>query len=159
MHPALGAKVGASDVVQDTFFLAHRGFAEFRGRSEGEWRHWLRTILVRSLAHQRRRYEWTAKRRQGCEIPMRPGVVDRPRSGDPTPSREFARREREAALLAALERLPDHYREVVIWHHRERLSFEEIGRRHGISGEAARKLWTRALVRLRQEIGSEHGPP
>jgi RNA polymerase sigma-70 factor (ECF subfamily) len=159
IHPALGAKVGASDIVQDTFFRAHRGFAEFRGRSEAEWRNWLRTILVRSLAHQHRRYEMTAKRRQGCEIPMQSGVVHGPKSGDPTPSRELARRERELALMAALDRLPDHYRDVVIWHHRERLPFDEIGRRRGISAEAARKLWTRALGRLRQELGPEHGSP
>ncbi len=159
LHPALGAKVGASDVVQDTFFRAHRGFAEFRGRSEAEWRHWLRAILVRSLAHEHRRYALTAKRRQGCEIPMQSGVVEGPESGDPTPSREFARRERELALLAALDRLPAHYREVVTWHHRERLPFEEIGRRRGISAEAARKLWTRALGCLRHELGPDHGPP
>ncbi len=61
--------------------------------------------------------------------------------------------------LAAMDRLPDHYREVVIWHHRERLPFEEIGRRRGISAEATRKLWTRALGRLRQELGSEYGSP
>ena len=73
-----------------------------------------------------------------------------------TPSRDLARRKREAALIEGLERLPDHYREVVIWHHREQLSFEEIGRRRGISAEAARKLWTRALGRLRKELGPAH---
>jgi RNA polymerase sigma factor (sigma-70 family) len=82
-----------------------------------------------------------------------------PASRDPTPSRELARREREAALLAALERLPGPYRDVVIWHHREQLAFEEIGRRRGISAEAARKLWARALARLRQELGREHATP
>jgi RNA polymerase sigma-70 factor, ECF subfamily len=159
IHPALGAKVGASDVVQDTFFRAHRGFAEFRGRSEAEWRNWLRTILVRSLAHHHRRYEQTAKRRRGCEVPIQAGTGRAPESRDPTPSRELDRLERERALLAAMDRLPDHYREVVILHHRERLPFEEIGRRRGTSAEAARKLWTRALGCLRQELGSEYGSP
>ena len=56
-----------------------------------------------------------------------------------TPSRDLALRELEAALIEGLKRLPDHYREVVTWHHREQLSFEEIGRRRGISAEAARK--------------------
>ena len=60
-------------------------------------------------------------------------------------------------LLAALERLPDHYREVVVWHNKERLPFEEIGRRHGVSAEAARKRWTRALDRLRMELDTVHG--
>jgi RNA polymerase sigma-70 factor (ECF subfamily) len=157
MAPALGAKVGASDIVQDTFFRAHRGFAEFRGRSEAEWRSWLRTILVRSVAHHYRRYELTAKRRRGCEVPIQAGMPAAPESRDPTPSRQLARLERERALMAALDRLPEHYREVVIGHHRERLQFEEIGRRRGITAEAARKLWTRALGRLREELSSDHG--
>ena len=55
--------------------------------------------------------------------------------------------------MEALLRLPEHYQEVVAWHQRERLTFEEIGRRRGISAEAARKLWMRALGRLRKELG------
>jgi RNA polymerase sigma-70 factor, ECF subfamily len=152
------AKGGASDVVQDAMLLAHRGFADFRGRSEGEWRNWLRAILARSLAQHRRRYQATAKRQHGREVPIESETRQDPASRDPTPSGEIARLEREAALLAAIERLPEHYREVVIWHHRERLPFEEIGRRQGISAEAARKVWTRSLGRLRQELNSEHGP-
>ncbi len=45
---------------------------------------------------------------------------------------------------------------MVVWHHREQISFEEIGRRFLISAEAARKLWTRALGRLRKELGPAH---
>jgi RNA polymerase sigma-70 factor (ECF subfamily) len=159
LEPGLVAKGGASDVVQDTFVRAHRSFGDFRGRSEAEWRNWLRSILVRRLAHQRRRYFLTSKRKHGLEVSISTETHRGPASHDPTPSRELARREREAALLAAVDRLPGHYREVVIWHHRERLPFEEIGRRRGISAEAARKLWTRGLGRLRQELGSEYGSP
>jgi RNA polymerase sigma-70 factor, ECF subfamily len=159
LEPGLMAKGGASDVVQDTMLRAHRRFADFRGLSEGEWRTWLRTILARSLAHHRRRYSATAKRQLGREVPIESRNGRDPESRDPTPSCELARRESEAALLAAIDRLPEHHREVVIWRHRARLPFEEIGRRRGISAEAARKLWTRALGRLRQELGSEHGSP
>src|SRR5262249_41540733 len=158
-HPGLSVKGGASDLVQDTLLRAHRGFAQFRGQTRAEWRNWLRTILVRSLAHHRRRYSLTAKRRQGREFQIDSRIIGTPESRDPPPSGELARREREAALMAAIDRLPDHYRDVVIWHHRERLPFEEIGRRHDISAEAARKLWTRALGRLRQELGSDYGSP
>ena len=154
------AKGGASDVVQDTFFRAHRGFGDFRGRSEAEWRGWLRAILVRRLAHHRRRYNMTSKRRQALEVPIPSEMHRGPASREPTPSREFARRERRgAALIAAVDQLPEHYREVVIGHHRDRLSFAEIGLHRGISAEAARKLWTRALGRLRQELGSEYESP
>jgi RNA polymerase sigma-70 factor (ECF subfamily) len=159
LHPVLSVKGGPSDLVQDTLLQAHRGFAQFRGQTSAEWRNWLRTILVRSLAHHRRRYSLTAKRRQGREVQIDSRIIGSPESRDPTPSGELARREREAALLAAIDRLPAHYRDVVIWHHRERLPFEEIGRRRDISAEAARKLWTRALGHLRQELGSDYGSP
>jgi RNA polymerase sigma-70 factor, ECF subfamily len=57
-------------------------------------------------------------------------------------------------VIAAIDRLPEHYREVVVCHQRDRLTFEQIGRLRGISAEAARKLWTRALGRLRRELAT-----
>src|SRR5262245_22716260 len=70
LHPALTAKGGASDLVQDAFFRAQRGFSGFRGQSRTEWRNWLRMILIRSLAHHHRRFGSTEKRRQGREVPL-----------------------------------------------------------------------------------------
>src|SRR5262245_44517134 len=119
LEPDLRPKGGASDLVQETFFRAHRGFEDFRGRSAGEWRNWLRSILVRHLANERRRFQTTVKRQVQREVTTH-GVVsgDGP-ACDETPSRELARRERETDLIEAVSRLPDHYREVVIWRHRE----------------------------------------
>ena len=47
---------------------------------------------------------------------------------------------------------------MVVWYQYDRLTFEEIGLRLDRSAEAARKLWSRALVRLTQELGSAHDP-
>ena len=55
-------------------------------------------------------------------------------------------------------RLPEHYRQVVLWHHDEGLTFEAIAARMGISAEAARKLWGRALVCLKRNLGPDHDP-
>jgi RNA polymerase sigma-70 factor (ECF subfamily) len=157
LHPALTAKGEASDLVQDAFFLAQRGFAEFRGQSRAEWQNWLRTILIRSLAHHHRRYGSTEKRRQGREVPIESAGQGAAVSAEPTPSQELDRRERLAAVRVAIERLPAHYCDVVTWHHCDGLSFEEIGRRLGVSTEAARKYWARALGRLRQELAAKFG--
>jgi RNA polymerase sigma-70 factor (ECF subfamily) len=156
LEPALRAKGGASDLVQETFCRAQRGFPDFRGRSAAERRGWLRSILVRHLANHRRQFWGTAKRRAGREVMSDQEVGPGAAAYDQSPSRELARREQGAALMEALERLPEHYRQVVIWHHREGLPFEEIGRRRGISAEAARKLWTRALGCLRKELGPSY---
>jgi RNA polymerase sigma-70 factor, ECF subfamily len=155
-EPALKAKGNASDLVQETFLLAQRGVRSFRGRTASEWRHWLRSILIRNMAQERRRFEATAKRQVQREVTS-PEEMQLEYGGQiETPSRNLAQRELEAALIAGLERLPDHYRDVVIGHHREQLSFDEIGRRRGISADAARKLWARALRRLRKELGPAH---
>jgi RNA polymerase sigma-70 factor, ECF subfamily len=156
LEPALRAKGTASDLVQETFLLAQRGIESFRGRTASEWRHWLRSILIRNIAQERRRFVTTAKRQVQREVTSPEQVQLEYAEYIETPSRNLALRELEAALIAGLERLPEHYRAVVTWHHREQLSFEEIGRRCGISADAARKVWTRALGRLRKEIGPAH---
>ena len=156
LEAELRAKGGASDLVQETFLLAHRDVKGFRGQTAVEWRDWLRTILLHQLANNRRRFR-AAKRQVGREVVI-DDVARDDRSGlADSSSHDLDRREREAVLLAALERLPDRYREVVVWHNKERLPFEEVGRRHGVSAEAARKRWTRALARLRIELDITYG--
>lgn len=45
----LRVRVSPSDVVQETFFEAHRDFPQFRGHSSAEFVGWLRKILVNNL--------------------------------------------------------------------------------------------------------------
>ena len=47
--------------------------------------------------------------------------------------------------------MPEDYRRAVTLRFQEGLSFEEIGRQMGRSAEAARKLWSRAMERLRDQ--------
>ncbi len=158
----LVAKGGASDLVQETFLGAYRDIGAFQGRTRAELLAWLRKILRNNLADLRRRYRGTRKRRVALELP-----IGDPRAGggrealpcDPvTPGASAVRRERAAALMDALERIPEHYRRVVVWHQYHRLTFEEIGDQLGRSAESARKLWSRALIRLANELGPAHDP-
>src|SRR4051794_29250231 len=66
----LQGKVDAADLVQETFLKAHRDFATFRGRTEGELVGWLRQILVANLAMLVRHYCGTRQRdvRLECEL-------------------------------------------------------------------------------------------
>ena len=157
LEPELRAKLGASDLVQETFLGAQRDLAAFRGRTESEWRLWLRGILVHLLANHRRQYRSTDKRRVDREVPL----ASTPRCDwpaiNPSPSTNLAAREVEAALLSALDVLTEHHRNVVLWHHRDGMPFEDVGQRLGISADAARKLWERALKALRRELRANHG--
>ncbi len=153
----LRAKVGGSDLVQETFLGAQRDLASFRGQTVAEWRLWLRGILVHLLANHRRQYRSTSKRRIDREVPLEATArADWP-ANSPSPSTSLAVQETEAAILSALNCLAENQRKVVLWHHRERLPFEEVGRRLGVSAEAARKQWERALKALRKELRANHG--
>jgi RNA polymerase sigma-70 factor (ECF subfamily) len=77
-----------------------------------------------------------------------PGVA----ADTPSPSARAAANEQEAALQRALERLPEDYRRVIALRHQEGRSFEEIGPLLGRTPAAARKLWSRAVERLQQEL-------
>ena len=158
----LSAKAGVSDLVQDTFLGAYRDFGTFHGSSRQELRAWLRKILENNLAVFRRRYRGTRKRQVSLEVPIDFGSLRAHRT-DPacdsaSPSMNAVRREQAADLMTALARMSDDYRRVIVWYQYDQHTFEEIGRRLGRSADAARKLWSRAIVRLTEELGPAHDP-
>jgi RNA polymerase sigma-70 factor, ECF subfamily len=135
--PELQAKLGASDLVQDTFVEAQRHLAGFRGRTEAELRAWLRKILECRLSNLRRSYLATEKRASRREVAIETLLAGSGANGDVlasrtlSPSNHAVRSELTQALDRALARLPEHYRQAVAWRHQEQLSWDEIGRRMG----------------------------
>ncbi len=159
----LAAKVGPSDLVQETFLAARRDLAAFRGQSPAEFRGWLEGILRHVAANTRRSFRQAERRRLEREVPLdAPGAFHEREqaiaNSASSPSRYAMRNEREEALLAALGRLPEQYRQVIQWHHQDGERFETIADRLGITAAAAQKLWGRALQRLRQTLGQAHDP-
>jgi RNA polymerase sigma-70 factor (ECF subfamily) len=158
LDPDLRAKGGASDLVQQTFLEAQGAFGRFRGDSEDELLAWLRQLLRNNLIDFTRQYRATAKRGVDREVPLAGG--DTPsRASDvgvpadtPSPSGHAMARERDDALRAALDRLPEDYRAILRLRYEDGLGFDAIATRLGRSAEAARKLWARAVARLQQEM-------
>src|SRR5690242_3948284 len=70
MDPAISAKLGPSDVIQETFLEAQRDFAHFHGNNEQELLAWLRQLLYNNLANLARLYRGTAKRDIQREVPL-----------------------------------------------------------------------------------------
>jgi RNA polymerase sigma-70 factor (ECF subfamily) len=152
----LGAKERSSDLVQDTFLEAQRDFASFRGHSEDELKKWLCRILEHNIQNTTRRYA-TGKRQVERELPRNgpdpedgpPGeFVDRQDS----PSGQAATREETDLLREAFARLGDDEKTVIQLRHHQSKPFEEIGIELGISAEAARKRFTRAVEALQTEF-------
>jgi RNA polymerase sigma-70 factor (ECF subfamily) len=156
LDPVLRAKAGASDLVQETFLEAQRDFGGFHGASEVELRAWLRRLLLNNVANFTRHYR-ADKRQVNLEVPLAPGSWSDPPGGrfpadTPSPSGQAMEHEQAEAVQRALTRLPDDYRQVLLWRYQEQRSFEEIAQSLQRTPNAVRKLWARALERLEHEM-------
>jgi RNA polymerase sigma-70 factor, ECF subfamily len=156
LNSDLRAKGGASDLVQESFLDAQRGFDRFHGRTANELLAWLRKVLLHNVADFTRRYRVAAARRVDQEQ-----VLDSPDDSlgkhavadQPSPSELASAGERAELLFAAIQRLPDDQRRAVLLRYQANLSFAEIGATLNRSADAARKLWFRAVENLRDELG------
>jgi len=154
LDPALQAKGGASDVVQETFLEAQRDFDHFHGGSDAELRAWLRQLLLHHLYKLARRYRTTQKRATGREVPLEAAEQSNgaPIAAAASPSVQAMAQEQAEAIRQALTRLPEDYRQIIVWRYQEHRSFEEIAGRMNRTETAVRKLWARAVERLQQEM-------
>ena len=156
----LRRRVDASDLVQETFLDACRDFGQFRGRSEAEFRAWLRKILVYNVAKFVQQQVNAKKRDVRREISLNQHFAalnkssarfdDALAGSASTPSVQAVRRERAAIVADYLAQLPPAYRTVIVLRNLEGLPFAEVAERMGRSCGAVRVLWARALEQLRK---------
>jgi len=162
LDAALRPKVAASDLVQETLLVAQAEFPRFRGENEPALLSWLRRMLLNDLADCRRKYQHADKRAIARETPLDGDSridrlpIDVPASG-PTPQSSSIAREEADAVQQAMSRLPKEYRQAVALRNWDRLSFQDIAKRMDRSPDAVRKLWTRAVERLRDELSATDG--
>jgi len=162
LQRGLAARVDASDIVQQSLLEAHRGFDRFAGESPAQWLAWLRGIATHNALDAARGHRVAARRAAGREQSLDAGsaaaafgpVADSRSS----PSQRLLRWERELALAAAIDRLPEDHRRVIELRNIERLPFEEVARRMERSAGACRMLWMRALENLRGALGEAGAP-
>jgi RNA polymerase sigma-70 factor (ECF subfamily) len=138
-----------SDLVQNTFLDAWRGFSRFQGQTPGHLRAWLKAILIHLSLNARRRR---------TELQLDSGLMAGGVASTTIPSPTLDEHDDNEAVEAALERLSSRQREVIhlrIW---DQWSFAQIGGRLDISEDAARMLYGRALGRLRELMRAGHDP-
>lgn len=158
----LRTRVSPSDVVQETFFEAHRDFGQFRGQTVSEFLAWLRQILIHNLARLVERHVLAEKRDVRREISLDGIRAALERSSarldavladqGASPSSDAQRREYAIILADQLAELPPDYREVLTLRHLQGLPFKEVALRMGRSPGAVRMIWLRAIERLRQRL-------
>jgi RNA polymerase sigma-70 factor (ECF subfamily) len=158
------AKIGASDVVQETFVQAQQIFDRFHGKDEHELRAWLACILGNKLTHIKRSYQQTSKREISREVLLDDGegasrAPTPVGANDPSPSGVAVQMEDAARLQRALSRLPDEQRQVITLRDWEGRSFEQIALQMNCTYDAARKRWARAILALQRQLASEYHEP
>lgn len=156
----LKVKVDPSDVVQETFLQAHRGFQQFRGTSRQELMVWLRQILASQVATQARRFYGAQRRDVRLERKLDDEMDRSSRALDQallnvssSPSQKATRQERAVILADALTHLPPDYRQVIMLHQLKGLELAEVAVHMDRSLASVKKLWLRALVKLRETLG------
>jgi RNA polymerase sigma-70 factor (ECF subfamily) len=124
------------DVTQEVFLAALRGIRRYRGRSS--FRTWLASIARHKVADYYRR-----RSRQPETVAL---STER---NDPAASDGW---EERCIIRLALRRLPDHYQEVLLLRFAEGLPFDQIADTLGISLEAAKSRYRRAVAAIAQDL-------
>lgn len=137
-----------ADIVQLTIIKGIENYERFRGETNAELACWLRQILTRQILSHRR--QLSSLKETTISDATLAYLQSAPRK---TLFRESDNlQEMGQSVRAAISRLPSHYREVVELHHFQKMSFVTIGKRKGKTSEAMRKIWGRAILRLRGQL-------
>jgi RNA polymerase sigma-70 factor (ECF subfamily) len=143
-HRVLGDLHEAEDAAQETFVIAFRGLAGWRG--EGPFGAWLTRIAVRiSLRRAQRRHEVT-----WIDTSSSLAGIDPPGGTDPAVTSLLA--ERAEGIRTAVSRLDEPYREVVALRYFGELSLEEIADQTGRPLGTVKTHLRRGLIRLRASV-------
>jgi RNA polymerase sigma-70 factor (ECF subfamily) len=155
MDRRLAARVDPSDVVQEALADAAGQLDQYLRERPLPFYPWLRRLTCLRLATAYRRHVQAGRRRVTQEEP--PALPDEsvlelaerlvsPHSG---PSGRMQRQERSARVWTALEKLPDHDREILVLRFLEDLSTAEAAAVLGVGEGAVKMRVMRALQRLR----------
>ncbi|WP_392542682.1 RNA polymerase sigma factor [Oryzobacter telluris] len=143
-----GAGPDADDVVQEAFVKAYRALPRFR---TGEpFRPWLLRIVVNETRNLRRGSSRRAGREERDAIDGA-RVVEPP--GDPAEAAVAA--ERRSRLLAAVRRLPEPSREVVVCRYLMELTEAETATALDLPAGTVKSRLSRALGHLREELADD----
>jgi RNA polymerase sigma-70 factor (ECF subfamily) len=157
----LRAKVGGSDLVQETFLQAYRDFYQFEGEKPEQLVAWLLNICQNNLADLQASYH-RARRDVRRELPLQAPRAQRLAesllSSARSPDASVLRVEEGTLVRAAVQQLPMQQREILEWRFVEDRSWQEIGDRLGISEAAARGLCRRAVRDAGDLLGKLESP-
>lgn len=149
----LQGKLGPSDIVQQSMIRAVENFGDYRGRSEAEFRGWLRQIVINEARLAYRGFvagKRDARREQAIHTDDSFAAPHEPIDQNLTPAAHTLAVEQTEVIKHLINQLPDNYQTVIRLRNWEELSFEEIGQRMNMSISGVAKIWYRALVEIQK---------
>src|SRR5262245_39346618 len=155
LDPAVRARVDPSDVVQEAHADMARQLADYLARRPMPFHLWARKAAYNRLLNARRDHQAARRdvRREAASpaassVALARSILD----PGPSPSEAAAARELAERVAAAVARLDEADREVLLMRQVERLPYEEVACLLGVTAEAARQRYGRALIRLRRAL-------
>jgi RNA polymerase sigma-70 factor (ECF subfamily) len=130
----VGNSTDAEDVLQETFIGVYRGLRRFEERSSVKT--WLTRILVTQAARWRRENSRRGQGGPAAEATTRPDAT--------------AGVDRRLDLEAALQKLSDEHREILVLREMERMSYEEMAEALGVPRGTVESRLHRARGELRE---------
>ena len=163
MDRRLAARVDPSDVVQEALADAADKLSDYLRRRPLPFYPWLRRLAWERLVKLHRRHIRAGVRSVRREEPGLPALPDesalelarRLIAPGSSPSHHLVREELRGRVQAALARLSEVDREVLVMRYLEQLSNAEIGAAVGLSEGAVKMRHLRALERLRGLLAGE----
>ncbi len=148
LGPDLRSRVNPSDILQSAYLDVVRSLGQFEGTDEDAFVGWIARILDHNIADKGKYFE--ADRRRGRPIALERAADAH--SKEPTPSRVAIRAEDLRTVSAAIQRLEEDYRRILLLRTVDGKSHREIAEAIGRSEAATRMLLSRARAALSIEI-------
>jgi RNA polymerase sigma-70 factor (ECF subfamily) len=144
----LGDHAAAEDAVQEVYLRVHRAADSLDpDRNPLPWLTVIAQNVCRDVLRSRKRKDGRTVSLDDDSAPARELA-----SHGPDPQAATLADERERLVQAALERLPEEMRLVVLLHDFHGMRHEEVAEVVGVSHAAVRKRYSRALTRLAAEL-------
>jgi RNA polymerase sigma-70 factor (ECF subfamily) len=141
----------ASDIVADAFVRVHNALKNFRGQSS--FGTWLYRILTNCYLDLRKKER--SRRHESLEatLNLEGGEVVRQFEDEADgPDEIMERNAREAAVQAALSRMPEYQQAMLVMYHVEMLTYEEIAEALDLPIGTVKSRLNRARLALRDHL-------
>jgi RNA polymerase sigma-70 factor (ECF subfamily) len=146
----LQAKIGASDLVQETMLDVVRDFDRLRSQDPKQVERWYREILINNFRDLTRFFRRTRKRSVSKELPLTEDMPDR--RSNLRPDLPMLREEQLLTMQQAIGRLPFPHQQILKWRYLDRLSYRKIATMVSRKEDAVRMMVNRSLDRLKREM-------